>query len=143
MNATRTSAAITTVSALVLAAGGMALLFGAEEILARAMPGTTAGSTVLGQLVAAGWLAIAGLNWNQRQTIIGGIYGRPLVLANFALYMVSAFSLAHPAMAGGARHAHSARSPCCSARLRCCTRCCCCAGRSVRSAKAIAAELRH
>lgn len=105
MNATRTSAAITTASALVLAAGGMALLFGAEEILARAMPGTTAGSTVLGQLVAAGWLAIAGLNWNQRQTIIGGIYGRPLVLANFALYMVSAFSLAHPAMAGGAPRA--------------------------------------
>jgi hypothetical protein len=102
MNAARTSNVITTISALVLAVGGIVLLFGAQEILVRMLPGTTAGTAVLGQLVAAGWLAIAGLNWNQRQTIVGGIYGRPMVLANFALYMVTAFSLAHPAMAGGA-----------------------------------------
>lgn len=105
MNVARTSAAITTVSALVLAAGGIALLFASDEILPRAMPGITVGTAVLGQLVAAGWLAVAGLNWNQRHMIVGGIYGRPLVLANFALYVVTAFSLAHPAMAGGAPRA--------------------------------------
>lgn len=104
MNATRTSTAITTFSALVLAAGGVALLFGSDELLARVIPGTPASATVLGQLVSAGWLAVAWLNWNQRHGIIGGIYARPTVLASFALYMISAFSLAHPAMAGGATH---------------------------------------
>lgn len=102
MNVARTSNAITTISALVLAVSGIALLFASDEILPRVMPEATAGTTVLGQLVAAGWLAVAGLNWNQRHMIVGGIYGRPTVLANFTLYMVTAFSLAHPAMAGGA-----------------------------------------
>lgn len=102
MNATRTSTMITTSSAVVLAAGGLALLFGSDELLARAIPGTAAGTTVLGQLVAAGWLAVAWLNWNHRHAVIGGIYGRPAVLSTLALYLISAFSLAHPAMAGGA-----------------------------------------
>lgn len=102
MNATRTSTLITTISALVLAAGGVALLFGSDELLPRVLPGTPAGATVLGQLVAAGWLALAWLNWNQRRMVVGGIYGRPTVLANLALYLIGAFSLAHPAMVGGA-----------------------------------------
>jgi hypothetical protein len=102
MNATRVSTAITTSSALVLAAGGVMLLFGSDVLLAKAIPGAPAAATVLGQLVAAGWLAIAGLNWNQRRMIVGGIYGRPMVLANLALYLISACSLARPAMLPGA-----------------------------------------
>ncbi|HET6806113.1 MAG TPA: hypothetical protein VFH59_11795 [Frateuria sp.] len=102
MNATRSSSFITTFSALVLAGGGAALLFGADELLPRLMPGMPASATVLGQLVSAGWLALAWLNWNQRRIIVGGIYGRPTVLANLMLYLVSALSLGHPAMAGGA-----------------------------------------
>jgi hypothetical protein len=102
MNAARLSTTITTLSACVLATGGVALLFASDELLPRLVPGTTAGATVLGQLVAAGWLAIAWLDWSQRRMLIGGIYGRPMVLANLALYLVSAFSVAHPAMAHGA-----------------------------------------
>lgn len=102
MTAARTSTLITTISALVLAAGGVALLFASDELLPRAIAGMPAGAAVLGQLVAAGWLALAWLNWNQRHTIVGGIYGRLTVLPTLALYMVSAFSLAHPVLAGGA-----------------------------------------
>jgi hypothetical protein len=102
MNAARSSTAITTLSACVLGAGGVALLFASDALLPRLVPGTPASATVLGQLVAAGWLALAWLDWSQRRLLIGGIYGRPMVLANFALYMVSAFSVARPAMAAGA-----------------------------------------
>ena len=102
MNAARSSTAITTLSACVLAAGGVALLFASDELLPRLIPGTPASATVLGQLVAAGWLAVAWLDWSQRHLVIGGIYGRPMVLANLALYMVSAFSTGHPAMTAGA-----------------------------------------
>ncbi len=102
MNAKRTSTTITTSSAVVLAVGGIALLFGSNELLAPMVPGASAGITVLGQMVAAGWLAVAWLNWNQRQMVIGGIYGRPAVLANFTLYLISVSSLAHRLMAGGA-----------------------------------------
>lgn len=100
MHAIRISTAITTFSALVLAAGGIALLFGSDELLAGAIPGAAVSATILGQLVAAGWLGIAGLNWNQRHVIIGGIYGRPMVLSNLSLYAISALSVAHPLMTG-------------------------------------------
>jgi hypothetical protein len=100
MNANRTSTAITTFSAVVLAAGGIALLFGSEELLTPVVPGAAAGVTLLGQLVAGGWLAMAWLNWNQRHLVIGGIYGRPTVLANFTLYLVSSSSLAHRLIGG-------------------------------------------
>jgi len=102
MNATRTSSLITTFSAVVLGTGGVALLFGSDELLPRLMPAMPSSATVLGQLISAGWLALAWLNWNQRRMIVGGIYARPTVLANLMLYLVSAFSLGHPATAGGA-----------------------------------------
>ncbi|UGB36822.1 hypothetical protein [Frateuria soli] len=102
MSATRTSSFITTSSALVLGAGGIVLLFGSDVLLPRLVPGASASATVLGQLISAGWLALAWLNWNQRRMLVGGIYGRPTVLANLMLYLVSAFSLGHPAMGGGA-----------------------------------------
>jgi hypothetical protein len=102
MNAARTSFFITTFNAMVLGIGGVALLFGSDELLPRLVPGMPASATVLGQLISAGWLALAWLNWNQRRMIVGGIYGRPTVLANLMLYLVSAFSLGHPVMAGGA-----------------------------------------
>ncbi|MGN2254899.1 hypothetical protein ACFWZ4_16115 [Frateuria sp. GZRe12] len=100
MNATRISSLITTFNAAVLGIGGLALLFGSDELLPRLMPGMPANATVLGQLISAGWLALASLNWNQRRMIVGGIYGRPTVLANLMLYLVSACSLGHPVMAG-------------------------------------------
>lgn len=102
MNATRTSSFITTFNAFVLGIGGVALLFGSDELLPRLMPGMPAHATVLGQLIAAGWLALAWLNWNQRRMIVGGIYGRPTVLANLMLHLVSACSLGHAVVAGGA-----------------------------------------
>ncbi|HET6432699.1 hypothetical protein [Dyella sp.] len=102
MDANRTSAAITITSTLVLAIGGIALLFAPDVLLAPLAPGAVAALTVLGQLVAGGWLAMAWLNWNQRHLVIGGIYARPLVLGNFTLYLISASSLAHRVKAGDA-----------------------------------------
>ena len=101
MNATRSSTTITTVSAVVLALGGVVLLFASDALLPWILPGLPAGATVLGQLISAGWLAVAWLNWNQRQIIVGGNYGRPTVLANFGLCMISAFSLGHAVVHGG------------------------------------------
>ena len=48
------------------------------------------------------WLGVAALNWLQRAALLGGIYGRPVVLANLTLYFVSALSLLRVLMAGAA-----------------------------------------
>lgn len=60
---------------------GLACLFAPAEI-ARALGSGTEITALSLQLLGAALLAMAMLNWMIRETAIGGIYGRPLVLAN-------------------------------------------------------------
>lgn len=88
-----TSALITRASAAVLASGGIALLFSSDSILPALAPGFPGHASWLGQIVGAGWLAVAALNWLSRSTLIGGIYGRPVVLTNLILYFIGSMVL--------------------------------------------------
>jgi hypothetical protein len=96
------SSHIARASALALLLFGFLLLFAADEILPRVIPGFPVAGAWIGQLVAAGWLALAAMNWLTRSTLLGGIYGRPVVIANTALYFVSATVLLRAAMRPGA-----------------------------------------
>src|SRR5215204_2503209 len=87
------STRISQVSAVLLLAGGLALLFAPDDILPRLIPGFPVAGAWLGQLLAGAWIGIAALNWYNRSTLLGGIYGRPIVLANAALYFMSATAL--------------------------------------------------
>lgn len=87
------SSVISRVSAVLLATTGLAMLFASDTILPHLLPGLTPSASWLGQLIAAGWLSIALFNWNGRNTILGGIYGRPAVNLNLMLYLVSALAL--------------------------------------------------
>ena len=89
MNSARVSAA----SAIVLLVAGAALLFAADDILPRLVPGFPETGAWLGQLLGGAWLAIAVLNWLSRGARLGGIYGRPVVLANATVYFVGAMVL--------------------------------------------------
>jgi hypothetical protein len=95
------SSALSRVSAAVLAAGGGALLFAPDVLLPALVPGFPPSGLWLGQLVGAAWLGMAALNWLQRAAILGGIYGRPVVLANLVLYFVSALSVLRVLLGGG------------------------------------------
>lgn len=77
-------------SAGVLLLAGLALLFAADAILPRLIPSFPASGGWLGQLLGAAWLGVAALNWLNKGSRLGGIYGRPVVLTNAALYFVSA-----------------------------------------------------
>lgn len=96
------SSLLSRVSAVVLLIGGAALLFAPDVLLPALVPGFPPAAAWLGQLLAAAWLGMAALNWLQRAAVLGGIYGRPVVLANLALYFVSALSLLRAAAGGAA-----------------------------------------
>jgi len=81
---------ITRASAVFLGLGGLALLFASDAILPRLIPGYPPAGAWLGQLLAAAWLAVAVLNWVSQPAMLGGIYGRPVVVTNAALYFISA-----------------------------------------------------
>ena len=81
---------ISRLSAFLLLAGGLALLFAADDILPRLIADFPATGAWLGQLLAAGWLAVATLNWLNRFLLLGGIYGRSVVATNAVLYFITA-----------------------------------------------------
>ena len=87
------SSIVTRSSAAFLLVCGIALLFAPDLVLGALAPGMPPQANWLGQLLAAAWLGVASLNWLQRAAVIGGIYARPLVSANFVLYLVSAMSM--------------------------------------------------
>lgn len=87
------SAVLSRVSALVLLFVGLVLLFAPDLVLPSVVPGFPVAAAWLGQLLAAAWLGVATLDWLQRSATLGGIYGRPTVLANLALYFISTLSL--------------------------------------------------
>src|SRR3982751_1185618 len=71
------SSLVSRASAALLAIGGVALLFAADDILPRIIPGFPEAGAWVGQLLAAPWLGVAALNWLNRSFVIGGITGAP------------------------------------------------------------------
>jgi len=80
-------------SAAWLGTAGLALLFLSDQLLPLTVPGYPRNGVWLGQLLAAGWLGLASMNWLQRGLVLGGIYGRPLLLGNLTVHFVSASSV--------------------------------------------------
>jgi hypothetical protein len=95
------SSLVSRVSAALLSLSGLVLLFASDVLLPAVVPGLPPAAAWLGQLLAAAWLGVAALNWLQRAAVLGGIYGRPIVLANLALYFVSALSLLRALLSAG------------------------------------------
>jgi hypothetical protein len=96
------------VSALLLAVLGLACLFAPTATLSALLLGPANLFPALpGQLLGAALLGLAALNWLSRGSAVGGIYGRPLVVANLAHFLVGALVLVRPALALGSFQAAS------------------------------------
>ncbi len=83
-----------TFSAAVLGTLGITASFVPHELLdfLDSPPATAAVLSV--QLLGAAWLALAMLDWVSRGTVIGGIYGRPLVVTNLTCFGISTIVVA-------------------------------------------------
>jgi hypothetical protein len=69
-------------SAIYLLAG-VAALFAPQELLSFGGAVASPLTVSLLQMVGAAFLGFGVLNWMNRSSIVGGIYSRPLVIANF------------------------------------------------------------
>ena len=70
-------------SAAFMAAAGLATSFFPQEILAYADAWSEVVEVALVQVLGALYLGFALLNWTARGNLIGGIFNRPIALANF------------------------------------------------------------
>lgn len=91
---------ILSASAIVLFVIGAAGLFAPQEV-SGALDPVTAHPLIM-QIGASALLGFALLNWMSRSNRLGGIYGRPLGIANLLLFAASSLSIwkaaAHEAM---------------------------------------------
>jgi hypothetical protein len=83
-----------TLSAAFMAALGIAATFLPQEIASRFGAATASvPATLLIQIAGALYLAFALLNWTVRNSPIGGIYNRPVALANVVHFAIAAITL--------------------------------------------------
>ena len=90
------------VSAVVMGLGGGACLFAPDEILTATHAG---GSPSVLQLLGALFFAFAMMNWTAKDSLIGGIYNRPVALGNLTHFTIGAISIVKMAAAGALPHA--------------------------------------
>jgi hypothetical protein len=82
-----------TATSVVLALAGLLTLFIPESLLALLGVPATETSALLVQLLGSLYFALAILDLTAKGSRIGGIYARPISLANFAHFMVGALVL--------------------------------------------------
>ena len=89
-------------TSLVLACLGLAASFAPHEILAYLGVAANPVLAIAVQITGALYLAFAMLDWMVRESTIGGIYNRPVAMANFLHFAVGALALVKGLIAGQA-----------------------------------------
>ncbi|MGZ3838619.1 MAG: hypothetical protein ACXVMS_10135 [Flavisolibacter sp.] len=84
---------IMTASASSLALLGITLTFLASETANYLQAGNLTIVQLLFQVVGALYLGFAALNWMAKAHTMGGIYSRPLVMANFGNYFIGGLAI--------------------------------------------------
>jgi hypothetical protein len=87
-------------SALVLGVTGIAASFAPQEILSTLGVAPVSPLPVLVQLLGALLFGFAMLNWLARETLIGGVYGRPVTVGNLSHFAIGALALLRGLAAG-------------------------------------------
>jgi hypothetical protein len=90
------------VSSILLGLAGIIAAFAPQELLAALDASVTNPLSVVIQLMGALYFALALINWTAKDGTIGGIYGRPISLGNFAHFSVGTLMLAKYQFSAGA-----------------------------------------
>jgi len=80
-------------SALILAVSGLALTFFPDEIAESINLPKGAAVELLIQMIGAMYFGFAMLNWMSRRSLIGGIYNRPIAIANMTHFLMVGIAL--------------------------------------------------
>lgn len=82
-----------TLSAAVLFAASLCLLFAPEETALVLFPEQHEDSHILASLLGACLFGFASMNWIARHSLLGGIYGRAVVVGNQAHFFIGTLLL--------------------------------------------------
>jgi hypothetical protein len=82
-----------TLSATILALIGISLIFLPNEILDYLELSVSETLQLLMQIIGSLYFALAILNWMSKGSLIGGIYGRPIAMANLTHFVIAGLAL--------------------------------------------------
>ena len=82
-----------TLSAIILALIGISLIFLPNEILDYLELSVSETLQLLMQIIGSLYFALAILNWMSKGSFIGGIYNRPIAMANLTHFVIAGLAL--------------------------------------------------
>ena len=82
-----------TSTAVFLAAIGISLTFAPDNIIVLSGMNNSIVPRLILQLLGAAYFALAMLNWMAKGAIIGGIYNRPIAIANLTHFVIGGIAL--------------------------------------------------
>jgi hypothetical protein len=84
---------IMTSTAILMAAVGISLIFAADNVIELFGMNKSIELGLMFQLLGAAYYAFAMLNWMAKGAIVGGIYNRPIVVANLSHFLIAGLAL--------------------------------------------------
>ena len=84
---------VMTMSAVSLGAAGILFTFMPDTILSLLNVETNKSALFLMQILGALYFAFGMLNWMTKTSLIGGIYNRPIAVANFTHFLIAGLAL--------------------------------------------------
>ncbi|MBK8302789.1 MAG: hypothetical protein IPK98_05060 [Chloracidobacterium sp.] len=82
-----------TVSAVLMAVSGLALTFFPADLLKYTGTDPNGLLLLILQILGGLYFAFAMLNWTAKSNLIGGIYSRPVAIANFTHFLIGGLAL--------------------------------------------------
>ncbi len=80
-------------TSLLLGVSGIVLTFAPDLITGSLGVNPSQASILLGQILGALYFGFAMLNWMTKESLIGGIYNRPVAVANLTHFMIAGLAL--------------------------------------------------
>lgn len=90
-----------TICSIILGATGVILTFASDMVLPHLNIDPNPTSILLGQILGGLYFGYSMLNWMTKESLIGGIYNRPVAIANFTHFLIAGLAIvkrliAHP-----------------------------------------------
>jgi len=92
-----------TASAALLGVAGILLTFVPELLVAALGLESSPAVLLLGQVLGGLYFGFAMLNWMLKDSVIGGIYNRPALVANLSHFVIAGLALLRLVLGGGAQ----------------------------------------
>ena len=84
---------VMTFASIIMGATGAILIFASDVVLGNLAIEINQTSLLLGQVIGALYFGYSMLNWMTKESLIGGIYNRPIAVANFTHFLIAGLAI--------------------------------------------------